>query len=627
MKKLMVSVFAGFAAAVAFGGDEVALQALIDGASDGDVIQLEAKAYKLDAEVTLGKPITLKGAGRGKTVLDGQGKVRVLKISKAATVEDLTVANGTVNGNGAGVNVTSDGVTLRNVEVKDCVAWLDEGNYVYGGGLYSNKKNLLVDSCLFSCCVVSNNASSNARAYGGGLYCSGGAVIDSSVITGCCATVASLEVRGGGAAISGADVRLVNSTLAANSVTNYLNHNDWNYPGGGGLYVAGGAIASNNLVVGNICCGRGAGAYIEGAASVICDSTFTNNAMVGMYCGTQSGSGGGLSGNGGTVERCVFRGNSSAQGGSAIGWDGGRAALNNAMTVRNCLIENNAGVAVRLGASKKTLDRCVIRNNGDAGVKFVVEGNAAMCIGNLLTHCIFDGNAGRAIDSSSVDYVSGYSNVVRNCLFRGNKTTGSGLLALKIYTQPKYTDIGCSFVFENNTVVGNQAASGAALDTYWFPHPDKPTEYCRTRPVIVRNNIFADNAGITAEIQNYDQEKANIFATCCQHAANIPTDETSATGYVNGCKVVPEIADVKFVNAAANDYRPRGVSPCAKAGVAQGWMDGAYDLGDGTYAVAKSADWGVKIDFGKAKPRVSATGLVDMGAYANFTPGLLLLVK
>ena len=119
MKKLMVSVFAGFAAAVAFGGDEVALQALIDEASDGDVIQLEAKTYKLDAEVALGKPVTLKGEGLGKTVLDGQGKVRVLKISKAATVEDLTVANGTVNGNGAGI-----GIVVKGAEVAACVIYI-----------------------------------------------------------------------------------------------------------------------------------------------------------------------------------------------------------------------------------------------------------------------------------------------------------------------------------------------------------------------------------------------------------------------------------------------------------------------------------------------------------------------
>lgn len=632
MKKLMMACVAACAAVVALAGDQEAIAALIAAASEDAVIQLEAKTYLFDATLNVNKKVTLKGAGRGKTILDGGGVASVLKVSKAATVEDLTVSNGynAASLNGAGIVVSSADVTLSNVCVTCCrneYAPSQNEQTVCGGGIYSGSSRLRIVDCLVTSCKAYNGSTGlKSRAFGGGIYTTGAnSLVSGTTVCLCRAAVNCGSPCGGGAYVSGAGTRLENAVVDGNEITNLTSTADFVMAKGAGLYLDGGAVASNLLVCGNVCRGRGAGAYLNGSATAIYDSTFTNNAVVGTFHNNALGSGGALSGDGGLAERCIMRFNSSSQGGSAYGCDSKRQEMLNACTLRYCLIEHNDGIPVRIGGSRKTLDHCVIRDNGGDAITFVNEGNgdAKRCLGNVVSHCVIDGNAGRCASASSMDTCMGYSNVVRNCLFRDNTASAADIFQLRLYVKTDVqANIGYTFLLENNTVVGNSAAGGSTVDRW------SPLKTSEKPPVLIRNCIFANNTGVSRDLGDYSdaQGRDQMAATCFQRATNVQLDESSPTGYINGCKVVPEVADVKFVNVDAGDCRVRGVSPCARAGVAQPWMAEACDLGSGVYTITKSADWGVKIDFGKTKPRISDAGIVDMGACSCFTPGLMILL-
>ena len=92
----------------ASGCDYTSINAAIDAASDGDVIQLAAETY-FEGQVidTLGKAITLRGVldkkGEPASVLDGAGSHRVLICESgegAETIfERLVIRNGLASGN------------------------------------------------------------------------------------------------------------------------------------------------------------------------------------------------------------------------------------------------------------------------------------------------------------------------------------------------------------------------------------------------------------------------------------------------------------------------------------------------------------------------------------------------
>ena len=131
MKTVCAIVVAlGFAASavadtinVPAGGD---IQAAINGASDDDIIQLEAGAYFPAATIdTLGKAVTLRGvAGKGKddaptTVIDGQDSIRVLICETGegtdTVFENLLITNGWGSSGGGMVNLNSSAPTIRNL--------------------------------------------------------------------------------------------------------------------------------------------------------------------------------------------------------------------------------------------------------------------------------------------------------------------------------------------------------------------------------------------------------------------------------------------------------------------------------------------------------------------------------
>ncbi len=123
------------------------LQAALITSAPNSIIELPAGHFKLLNEISMTKSfITLRGQGKGKTILDfeGQraGKQGVFATSDGVTIEDLSVWNS----DGNGIKITgSNGVVIRRVEVK----WTRGPNTNNGGyAIYPvNTQNVLIEEC------------------------------------------------------------------------------------------------------------------------------------------------------------------------------------------------------------------------------------------------------------------------------------------------------------------------------------------------------------------------------------------------------------------------------------------------------------------------------------------------
>jgi parallel beta-helix repeat protein len=130
-------------------GDHFAarLQETLITAPPGSIVELPAGTFHFDDEISIGKPfLTLRGQGKGKTILDfaGQtaGKQGIFATSDGVTLEDFTV----LDTDGNGVKVTgSNGVVIRRIAMK----WTRGPNTENGGyAIYPvSTENLLIEDC------------------------------------------------------------------------------------------------------------------------------------------------------------------------------------------------------------------------------------------------------------------------------------------------------------------------------------------------------------------------------------------------------------------------------------------------------------------------------------------------
>ena len=163
--------------------------------------------------------LTIRGAGRGLTVIDAGSLDRVLQIAGATNpieISDLTMRGGStldIGQDGGGIFNTAD-LTLRRVAL--------ENNQVGpgledGGGLFNSGTATLID------CVVRNNSSADGT--GGGIFNSGTlTVLDSSIED----NHADGPLGGGGGISSDASLTVERSTVFDNSAGGV--------PAGGGIF-------------------------------------------------------------------------------------------------------------------------------------------------------------------------------------------------------------------------------------------------------------------------------------------------------------------------------------------------------------------------------------------------------
>ena len=250
--------------------DNLEIQAALVSASNGDVIQLCEGRYEY-AEDVLWSPspmsVTLRGAGIGKTVLDGNSIWNLLAVWASAlkiTVEDLTLKD-SYGGWGSAVLIFDIGapssLTLNRVAVTG-----GRNPFSYGAVAVEDG-SITIRSCLFD----------DNDAYG-----PGGAVYASNAVSIMNSTFTNNRAHRFGGAVSAHSVQVANTTF------------DGNYAG-----LEGGAIFSQG-------------------DSAITGSRFMNNSA-GEWGGALSLSDKGLTGTSSLVDT-VFTGNSAKRGGAIDSW-------------------------------------------------------------------------------------------------------------------------------------------------------------------------------------------------------------------------------------------------------------------------------------------------------------------
>ncbi|NEO86011.1 MAG: DUF4347 domain-containing protein, partial [Spirulina sp. SIO3F2] len=293
--------------------------------------------------------VTVDGLGQS-IVVDGGGNSRVFNIgANNATVQNLTIQNGTFIGKGGGIRHTGAGtLTLSGVTVSN------NSSSLSGGGINNNGRIELINS------TVSGNSSNN-RA--GGIRSGGAVTLINSTITNNSAnnngggiftrygvtlhnsTVSSNSTVGIGAGIrSSLTVNLFSSSVIGNSGTSAgggifdddgvnLNNstvaNNIANAKGGGIFSNSLVTVTNSTVSGNSASNHGGGIYTTGAVTVS-GATIANN--------TSGLRGGGLYSQGNTtIANSTIASNIAAVQGGGIFMTGSNLSLN----MTNSRIQNN----------------------------------------------------------------------------------------------------------------------------------------------------------------------------------------------------------------------------------------------------------------------------------------------
>jgi hypothetical protein len=269
------------------GGD---IQAAVDAAEDGDVVQMAAGTYSIATPILVKKAITLQGAGANKTTLDAESRCRVVTLQGPGTVKGFTITGGKARagagihckagatvadctiaknvaerfgggvevrvGNGKGAAVLVENCRILDNKVTDYV----HTDYPFGGGGIYVDLNTTVRNCR----IEGNEAAQR----GGGVWChNSSCVIENCTITGNRAWgkrrrnpngSGSME-EGGGGAFCDFGGRLQGCLITGNHADRI----------GGGAILSTGARARNCTIVANTAVLRGAGVLTFGPAGLI----------------------------------------------------------------------------------------------------------------------------------------------------------------------------------------------------------------------------------------------------------------------------------------------------------------------------------------------------------------------
>ncbi|MDD1675226.1 MAG: hypothetical protein LUQ17_00885, partial [Methanomicrobiales archaeon] len=97
------------------GAQYTSIQDAVDHALPGDLILIGEGRYVTSVEITA--PVTIQGAGRGKTILVPGGSGHVITIASEGTrIEYLDI----LGEGGPGVRITADRVEMKGVGIQGC---------------------------------------------------------------------------------------------------------------------------------------------------------------------------------------------------------------------------------------------------------------------------------------------------------------------------------------------------------------------------------------------------------------------------------------------------------------------------------------------------------------------------
>jgi len=312
-------------------GDYPTIQAAIDDANDGDIIELQPGVYTGDGNRDIdykGKAITIRSTDpndsnvvaatiiecngteadphRGFYFHSGEGVNSVL--------EGITITNGYGHGEATPRGLVSLGGAFYFINVNPAISKCTISNNWawYGGGMYNDANS----SPTITNCTITENMSSRE---GGGIYCNN----SSPTITNC-------AIRNNNTGRSGGGIRSSYSNLTINDCT-FIGNQAERYGGG---------ISSRDLNLTLTNCTfiansggiSGGGVCLSGSNAIISDCTFSGNVV--------GNEGGGIClwGSNPIIVGCTIKGNAAY---ASYGDGGGIKCWGSSPRIMNCLIANN----------------------------------------------------------------------------------------------------------------------------------------------------------------------------------------------------------------------------------------------------------------------------------------------
>jgi len=340
--------------------------------------------------------LTILGAGRDSTQIDGNGTDRVFDIHGAVVVvlSGLSIQNGRVGDGGGGI-ANAGTLTLTDCTLSDNAATATGGD---GGGIYNSGAATLTN------CNLRFNRAGDIVEFATG---SGGGIYNTSVGT-LTLTHCGLEGNSGyaGAGIYNAGAAtLTNCSVVVGRFALY----------GSGIYNRGTLTLRNCDVSGNSAVASGGGIYNTGPLTLTNCTVSGNSVLRGSY-------GGGIYNAGGTatLTDCWVSDNSvQGFGGSPV--YGGGILNGGTMTLTNCTISRNRGDIGRGGGiyngGMLTLANCTLSHNVAGGFGSLANGSGSGYGGGIyngykvaLTNCTLSGN-----EAGDLIYrASGYGGAIAN---------------------------------------------------------------------------------------------------------------------------------------------------------------------------------------------------------------------
>jgi predicted outer membrane repeat protein len=345
-------------------GDFATIQAAIDAAQAGDVIELGDGTFTGDGNRDLdfgGKGLVLRSASgvAGACVIDCGGSAsdphRAFYFHTGepadARVADLTITGGFADTGGAVAIFYKASPAFDH-----CVFTVNQA--LTGGAVFLRGSS----TSTFTDCILLQNTASGNEPSGGGLHCDGSSALfdrcrfESNVASGFGAT-------GGGVACVGSSARFTDCEFTGNAATEVTD-----YCAGGGLHTQDGGPQLVN------CLFRNNSAGLNGGAICCIDDALELETCT--LVGNRGGLGGGISCCGTsamTLTRCTLRDNATTNGGATIAL----GCYAHAEIELSILASGSGGPAVECAAvSTATLHCCVIHGHA--------EGDWTGCIASQL---------------------------------------------------------------------------------------------------------------------------------------------------------------------------------------------------------------------------------------------------
>ena len=168
----------------------------------GGTINLNGN-FKLTETINIKKPVTIRSDTGA--ILDGQGKVRVLRCEgNGFVLEGLTIKGGNYT-EGGGINIDKCTIDIINCKII--------GNTSLMGGGINIKGNSAVN---MTDCEISGNTASKlwiAGGVGAGIYADGGTL----TMTNCTVTNNTAQSKGGGLYLSGTTASAIDCNISGNT--------------------------------------------------------------------------------------------------------------------------------------------------------------------------------------------------------------------------------------------------------------------------------------------------------------------------------------------------------------------------------------------------------------------------